>query len=142
MRTVPEVSALSTRSLASHCSYCHSEGNTSSERTLKRCTLCKVVWYDTTVWRHPEVRILVLTPHAQTCQNLDWPIHKLECVALREWAKAARQVGVGSTNADVVLVPSDAVRALGRLLWTMEREGPSSTVVCDFNKIDIYNRIH
>lgn len=53
LEVVPQVSALSTRSLASHCSYCHAEEGASSSGTtpnaLKRCTLCKVVWYDTTV---------------------------------------------------------------------------------------------
>lgn len=30
----------------------------------------------------------------------------------------------------MTLVPSDAVRALGRILWTLEQEGPNSTTVC------------
>lgn len=58
----PLVSALSTSCLATHCSYCHSEGSPTTAthgRTMKRCTLCKVIWYDTTV------RVIPILPRTQ-----------------------------------------------------------------------------
>jgi hypothetical protein len=45
----PLVSVLSTGSITSHCSYCHTEEGSPNTGTLKRCTMCKVVWYDSTV---------------------------------------------------------------------------------------------
>ena len=65
----------------------------------------------------------------QTCQNNDWRVHKYECTALRKWGEKARQAGRGSGNPDVIVVPSDAIRALGRILWNIELDGLSSFLV-------------
>ncbi|KAG6910722.1 hypothetical protein DXG01_008253 [Tephrocybe rancida] len=56
--------------------------------------------------------------HRLECQNKDWPPHKRECSALQEWSKAA-------PSADLA-VPSDAVRCLGRLMWTRQKKGLDS----------------
>lgn len=123
----PHVSVLSTRCLPSHCSYCQSERTT--EDSLKRCTLCKAIWYDTQVRRTVISSVIyTLMTLLQGCQNADWPIHKYECSALRQWGEKAREAGVGAQK-DTVIVPSDAIRALGRILWNLEKLGDKSTWV-------------
>ncbi|KAF8309730.1 SET domain-containing protein [Clavulina sp. PMI_390] len=121
----PVVSALSTQSLPSCCSYCHTEVGGEKSEPLKRCTLCKVVYYDSTV-----------------CQNKDWPIHKLECAALRQWAASARQAqevqsqsSVDAVKPDVIPIPGDAVRALGRIYWAMQLAGPTSIIVQEIGQM-------
>jgi hypothetical protein len=69
-----------------------------------------------------------LTVNCQACQTADWPIHKLECLAVRQWDKSAREAGRGSTDG-ATIVPSDAIRALGRILWKLEASGSSSVIV-------------
>lgn len=90
----PHVFTLSTTYLDSHCSGCAG----SPVSGLKRCTACRKVWYCTS-----------------TCQNNDWPTHKLECTAIQKWSAEA--------PSDKVSVPSDAVRCLGRILWQIKRKG-------------------
>ncbi|KAI6142865.1 hypothetical protein BKA82DRAFT_142041 [Pisolithus tinctorius] len=93
----PHVFTLSTTYLDSHCSGCAG----SPVSGLKRCTGCRKVWYCTS-----------------TCQNNDWPTHKLECTAIQNWSAEA--------PSDKVSVPSDAVRCLGRILWRIRRRGVGS----------------
>ncbi|KAI0938789.1 hypothetical protein AcV5_000393 [Taiwanofungus camphoratus] len=95
----PHVSVLSTSYLDSYCSFCCGP---SSAEGLKRCTRCRVFWYC-----------------GVTCQNNDWPLHKCECVALQQWASSAPSPDLS--------VPGDAIRCLGRLLWSRQKEGLGST---------------
>ena len=57
----------------------------------------------------------------QKCHTLDWEIHKYECKALQRWAESAPE------NAKI---PSDALRALGRMLWGFRQHGLDSKWVC------------
>ncbi|KAG5653308.1 hypothetical protein H0H81_001268 [Sphagnurus paluster] len=66
--------------------------------------------------------------HLKVCQNKDWAIHKRECTALQEWAKAA--------PSPELFVPSDAVRCLGRLMWSRQKKGPDSTWRLKTREID------
>ncbi|KAG2035155.1 hypothetical protein BDR03DRAFT_868689 [Suillus americanus] len=90
--------ALASRCLDSHCSSCAAASNSG----LLRCTGCHTVRYCNT-----------------TCQTNDWSFHRLECSALRKWAKSAPSKNVS--------VPSDAVRCLGRILWQKKKEGFDSS---------------
>ena len=54
-------------------------------------------------------------PKYQDCQNGDWGLHKHECAALKRWKEDAPSSGV--------YVPSDAVRCLGRIAWSLQKEG-------------------
>ncbi|KAG2140635.1 hypothetical protein DEU56DRAFT_735015 [Suillus clintonianus] len=94
----PHSFALASRYLDSHCSYCAAAPNSG----LLRCTGCRTVWY--------------CNP---TCQTNDWSLHRLECSALRKWAKSAPSKNLS--------VPSDAVRCLGRILWQKKKEGFDSS---------------
>ncbi|KIP05657.1 hypothetical protein PHLGIDRAFT_73889 [Phlebiopsis gigantea 11061_1 CR5-6] len=96
----PRVSVLSTPNLEFYCSYC---AGPALDTSLRRCTGCRIVRYCDS-----------------SCQNSDWYIHKSECQALQRWASSAPSADVG--------VPSDAVRCLGRTLWTMQKKGLDSYV--------------
>ncbi|KAG6860720.1 hypothetical protein C0995_008163 [Termitomyces sp. Mi166 len=98
LATKPHIAVLSNQHLDSYCSNCFGPSPASG---LKRCTTCRTVWYCDS-----------------ECQNKDWPLHKRECSALQEWVKAA-------PSPDLAL-PSDAVRCLGRLMWTRQKKGSSS----------------
>ncbi|KAL4073526.1 hypothetical protein J3A83DRAFT_4229177 [Scleroderma citrinum] len=108
----PHVFSLSSPYLDSHCSGC--VGSPGSG--LKRCTRCRKVWY--------------CNP---TCQNNDWPIHKLECFSLQNWAASA--------PSDAVSVPSDAVRCLGRILWQIKRKGVNSIWVKEIQAMQSNRKI-
>lgn len=105
LATAPLVSALDNLHYSTRCASCYraADGLDSSnpaagaKRNLLQCSLCHVVQY--------------CTP---ACQKRDWPVHKLECAALRAAAKATK----GTKT-----VPDTPVRALGRLLWTSEVKG-------------------
>ncbi|OBZ77393.1 N-lysine methyltransferase SMYD2 [Grifola frondosa] len=101
----PNVSVLSASCLSSYCSSCCGPALDSG---LKRCTRCRTVWYCNAI-----------------CQNRDWPIHKLECDALQKWALNAPSHDVS--------VPSDAVRCLGRILWSEQKEGLGSNFTKEIN---------
>ncbi|KAG1733445.1 hypothetical protein EDB19DRAFT_1222044 [Suillus lakei] len=94
----PHSFALASRYLDSYCSSCAAASNSG----LLRCTGCRTVWYCNT-----------------TCQTNDWSLHRLECPALRKWAKSAPSKNLS--------VPSDAVRCLGRILWQKKKEGFDSS---------------
>lgn len=94
----PHSFALASRCLDSHCSSCAA----ASISGLLRCTGCRTVWYCNA-----------------TCQTNDWSLHRLECSALRKWAKSAPSRDLS--------VPSDAVRCLGRILWQKRKEGFDSS---------------
>ncbi|OJT01751.1 N-lysine methyltransferase SMYD2 [Trametes pubescens] len=99
MSIVPHVSVLSTSYLDQHCSACAASA---TESGLKRCPKCKTVYYCD-----------------KACQDRDWAWHKHECSALQTWAASAPSPDV--------MIPSDAVRCLGRILWGSQKEGPDST---------------
>ncbi|CAE6456718.1 unnamed protein product [Rhizoctonia solani] len=109
LRLVPQVTALSTQYLTSHCSGCHEEQK--PNRPLLRCQRCKVLSYCD-----------------QACQKYDWPLHKLECPALVAHAEKrnadpeSNEEGDAERPVGTILVPSETVRALGRLLWLHSRE--------------------
>ncbi|TFK68531.1 SET domain-containing protein [Pluteus cervinus] len=98
MTTRPYISVLSTHNLSSYCSACFGPAPPSG---LKRCTQCRTIHYC-----------------SAACQTRDWTLHKRECPALQDWAKA-------SPNAES-LVPSDAVRSLARILWGKQKKGLDS----------------
>lgn len=54
----------------------------------------------------------------QTCQTNDWSSHKAECAALQHWAATAPSPDVS--------VPNDAVRCIGRILWSLRKKGTNS----------------
>ncbi|EKM56908.1 uncharacterized protein PHACADRAFT_208075 [Phanerochaete carnosa HHB-10118-sp] len=91
----PCISVLSSSQLGFYCSHC---AGPAPETGLKRCTGCRTTRYCNAM-----------------CQNSDWAVHKMECQALQRWADAA--------PSEDVAVPSDAVRCLGRMLWSMQRKG-------------------
>ncbi|KZV92993.1 SET domain-containing protein [Exidia glandulosa HHB12029] len=95
----PHVHVISNSRISSHCATCCTE--VSETVSLKRCSKCAVAYYCSTA-----------------CQNADWPMHKPECVSLRDWAKSAPDPGVA--------IPGEAVRCLGRVLRLREREGYAS----------------
>ncbi|KAJ1302037.1 hypothetical protein OPQ81_000872 [Rhizoctonia solani] len=109
LRLVPHVTALSTQYLTSHCSGCHEEQK--PNKPLLRCQRCRVVCYCD-----------------QTCQKYDWRLHKFECPALVTHSEKGATDPESSEQGDAerpvgtMLVPSEAVRALGRLLWLHSRE--------------------
>ncbi|ELU45157.1 zf-MYND domain-containing protein [Rhizoctonia solani AG-1 IA] len=119
LRLVPHVTALSTQYLTSHCSGCHEEQK--SNKPLLRCQRCKIVCYCD-----------------QACQKSDWPLHKFECPALVAHAEkrgTTSESDEGSSEGTVgtVFVPSETVRALGRLVWLHSRE-KSNSVKAGFGK--------
>ncbi|EIW77268.1 SET domain-containing protein [Coniophora puteana RWD-64-598 SS2] len=97
----PHVHVLSIPHLDTACSYC---ANAAPKNPLKRCTGCQRVRYCDA-----------------ECQKSDWRLHKHECGALQNWAKAA-------PSADLA-VPSDAVRCMGRALRDRQKKGPESAWV-------------
>ncbi|GAA5848967.1 hypothetical protein JCM9279_004679 [Rhodotorula babjevae] len=103
LATAPLVSALDNLHYSTRCSTCYRAADDldaalpPANRKLLQCSLCHVVQY--------------CTPQ---CQKRDWPVHKLECAALRAAAKASN----GNKT-----VPDTPVRALGRLLWTSQVKG-------------------
>ncbi|CAE6493731.1 unnamed protein product [Rhizoctonia solani] len=122
LRLIPHVTALSTQYLASHCSGCH--GEQKPTRPLLRCQRCRVVSYCD-----------------QRCQKHDWLLHKLECPALVAHAEkraANSETGEGDDEKPVgtILVPSETVRALGRLLWLHSREKPGSVKRQEFELLE------
>ncbi|CAE6448091.1 unnamed protein product [Rhizoctonia solani] len=123
LRLVPHVTALSTQYLASHCSGCHEEQK--MDRPLLRCQRCKVVCYCD-----------------QTCQKYDWPLHKFECPALVAHAEKrtadpeSNEEGDIERPAGTIIVPSETVRALGRLLWLHSREKSGSVKRKEFELLE------
>ncbi|KAF8601520.1 hypothetical protein BDV93DRAFT_524686 [Ceratobasidium sp. AG-I] len=111
MRPIPDVTALSTQYLGDHCSACHEERKKS--QPLKRCQRCRAILYCD-----------------QTCQRFDWPLHKFECPALIAYAEHRAANPESKEDAemskDEIPVPSETIRALGRLLWLQFREKPGS----------------
>ncbi|KAG8773046.1 hypothetical protein FRC12_002762 [Ceratobasidium sp. 428] len=113
MCAVPHVAALSTRYLGNTCSTCHEEEK--KGQPLKRCQRCRMILYCD-----------------QTCQKVDWPLHKFECPALAAHAErraADTEPVEGDKPEDSqakIPVPSETIRALGRLLWLQSREKPNS----------------
>ncbi|KAH8083324.1 hypothetical protein BXZ70DRAFT_579582 [Cristinia sonorae] len=104
----PRINIISTQHLDVYCSYCCERPQ--SNGVLKRCTRCRQVWYCNAA-----------------CQNNDWSIHKSECAALQRWKSHA--------PSEHVSVPGDAVRCLGRIVWTMQKEGQDSSWVKEFNSM-------
>ncbi|CAE7207502.1 unnamed protein product [Rhizoctonia solani] len=108
LRLVPHVTALSTQYLTSHCSGCHDEQK--PNRPLLRCQRCRIVCYCD-----------------QACQKYDWSFHKFECAALvahsekRATGPEADEEGDTERSVGTILVPSETIRALGRLLWLHSR---------------------
>ncbi|KAL6299437.1 hypothetical protein BKA93DRAFT_742312 [Sparassis latifolia] len=94
----PHVSVLSTSCIDTHCSSCCEPAPDSG---LRRCTRCRSVWYC-----------------GIKCQNSDWSLHKNECIALQRWATSA--------PSPELAIPSDAIRCLGRILWSAQKEGLDS----------------
>ncbi|KAG6811187.1 hypothetical protein H0H92_008627 [Tricholoma furcatifolium] len=103
----PHIAVLSNQYLDSYCSNCFGPPSATG---LKRCTICRVVWYCDS-----------------QCQTKDWPNHKRECSALQEWSKAAPSPDLA--------VPSDAVRCLGRLMWTRQKKGFDSNWAKEINAL-------
>ncbi|KAF8699834.1 SET protein, partial [Rhizoctonia solani] len=69
----------------------------------------------------------------QACQKSDWPLHKFECPALVAHAEkrgTTSESDEGSTEGNVgtVFVPSETVRALGRLVWLHSREKSDGSI--------------
>ncbi|KAG8733647.1 hypothetical protein FRC11_004331 [Ceratobasidium sp. 423] len=126
LRLVPQVTALSTQYLTSHCSGCHEEQK--SNRPLLRCQRCKILSYCD-----------------QTCQKFDWPLHKLECPALVAHAEKrnadpeSNEEGDAERHVGTILVPSETVRALGRLLWLHSREKPDGVKRKEFELLESPN---
>ncbi|GAA6014676.1 hypothetical protein JCM11491_000190 [Sporobolomyces phaffii] len=107
LSTVPLVSVLDNRNLSQRCSNCYrSSEDTLEQRILSQCSLCHIVQYC-----------------SAACQTRDWRLHKLECKALRNMAATAREKGKGKAKA--AFVPDTPLRAIGRLLWLSELEGPA-----------------
>ncbi|GAA5900303.1 hypothetical protein JCM8208_005320 [Rhodotorula glutinis] len=103
LATAPLVSALDNLHYSTRCTSCYRAADDldsalpPAKRKLLQCSLCHVVQYC-----------------SSQCQKRDWPVHKHECAALRNAAKASN----GKKT-----VPDTPVRALGRLLWTNEVKG-------------------
>ncbi|EUC61024.1 SET and MYND domain protein [Rhizoctonia solani AG-3 Rhs1AP] len=122
LRLVPHVTALSTQYLTSHCSGCHEEQK--PNRPLLRCQRCRVLSYCD-----------------QACQKYDWSFHKFECPALVAHAEKqttdpeAGEEG-GAEKPVGILVPSETVRALGRLLWLHSREKLGSVKRKEFELLE------
>ncbi|CAE6406863.1 unnamed protein product [Rhizoctonia solani] len=122
LRLIPHVTALSTQYLTSHCSGCHEEQK--PNRPLLRCQRCKVLSYCD-----------------QTCQKYDWSFHKFECPALVAHAEKRATDSETGEEGDAeksvgILVPSETVRALGRILWLHTREKPSSVKRKEFELLE------
>ncbi|KZO93300.1 SET domain-containing protein [Calocera viscosa TUFC12733] len=102
MKVKPHAYSLSTPNLDAHCASCllNPQSSLSPEyqvTQLRRCTGCLAVSYC-----------------SSECQKYDWKGHKEECRAL----KALRSHGDQDPG-----MPGEAVRALGRLVWTRKRVG-------------------
>ncbi|TDL19586.1 SET domain-containing protein [Rickenella mellea] len=97
----PRIHVLSTQHLESFCSYCCTPRPSSG---LKRCTKCHALWYC-----------------GPACQKVDWNVHKYECTAISHWKESAPK-----SNDLSIAIPSEAVRSLGRVLWTRKAEGSNS----------------
>lgn len=107
---------LSTPCLSTFCTNCSSPPR--QDVKLKRCTRCRIVWYCSDVSAVDAYPICWGSRiWMQKCHTLDWEIHKYECKALQKWAEMAPE------NAKV---PSDALRALGRILWSFRQHGLDS----------------
>ncbi|KAF8331774.1 uncharacterized protein EI90DRAFT_2919583 [Cantharellus anzutake] len=98
----PHVHSISTNYLSACCTYCSNESDPSK---LKRCSDCKVIWYDSAF-----------------CQKNDWKLHKEECQAIRRWRASAND-SADEERLDSLPLPNDAVRGLARLLWLMGKAG-------------------
>ncbi|KAF8268346.1 SET domain-containing protein [Lactarius quietus] len=94
----PPIYVLSTKNLEHFCSSCIAPAPPSG---LKRCTLCKNLWYCNAA-----------------CQNNDWTLHKKECNAMQRWA-------AGAPSPDVA-IPAEPIRCLGRVLWGKRKHGLDS----------------
>ncbi|KAJ3556673.1 hypothetical protein NP233_g11925 [Leucocoprinus birnbaumii] len=100
---------LSTRFLPSHCSACFLE---SEAKPLKRCASCKLLYY---------------CDSRKDCQRRDWSVHKRECPALQKWAATAPETTSDKESEESrTIIPSDAIRLLGRSLWTKQKQGLES----------------
>ncbi|KAJ7735374.1 hypothetical protein DFH07DRAFT_987339 [Mycena maculata] len=105
----PHAAALSNEQLDSHCSQCFGRGTSPG---LKRCTKCHAVYYCNS-----------------TCQNLDWSLHKHECIALQRIAAS------GDTS-----IPSDAIRCLGRIMWKRQKNGPTGDWTREIDQLQSHNQ--
>ncbi|KAJ7466728.1 hypothetical protein B0H11DRAFT_2047522 [Mycena galericulata] len=105
----PHAAALSNQQLDSHCSQCFGPG---TDVGLKRCTKCQAIYYC-----------------GSTCQNIDWPVHKHECVALQRIAAS------GETS-----LPSDAIRCLGRIMWKRQKQSPRSAWTTEIDQLQSHNQ--
>jgi SET and MYND domain-containing protein len=120
MSVEPHVVVLSSQYLDSYCSFCCGPATSSG---LQRCTKCRTLWYCGAVRAHNLDHVQAIKFMSQVCQNKDWTMHKSECTALQKWASSA--------PSSELAVPSEAVRCLGRIMWTQKRKGLGSAWVCD-----------
>ncbi|KAF7761539.1 hypothetical protein Agabi119p4_9531 [Agaricus bisporus var. burnettii] len=104
---VQQSAALSTGLLATHCSACFVEA---SGVPLKRCPTCRIIHYCDS-----------------ECQSRDWTLHKRECTALQKWATSVPSPSpeTSEDKKQGKVIPSDAIRALGRMLWRKQKKGLS-----------------
>ncbi|ORY73105.1 hypothetical protein BCR35DRAFT_307372 [Leucosporidium creatinivorum] len=100
LSTAPLVSVLDNNNIFSRCSACFiAEDDLTPGKLLSQCSLCHSLRYC-----------------SAACQKRDWVAHKHECKALITFRNAAKGEGI---------VPDTPIRALGRLLWAMEKGGCS-----------------
>jgi hypothetical protein len=62
----------------------------------------------------------------QACQDRDWPQHKQECAALKQWMS---QTNPETYETAEIGPPNDAIRALARILWRRMKLGAESPFV-------------
>jgi hypothetical protein len=130
----PNVAALSIQHLEDYCSSCFGPGS----EPLKRCTICKVVFYcDSVGPKYRAVLYSISNLSQQKCQSVDWTFHKQECVALQRWvsnlsAAAESSSSLLDSSAPLPRVPNDGVRCLARILWRRQKMGDASVWVCRF----------
>jgi len=133
----PNVAALSVQHLEDYCSSCFGPGSA----PLKRCTICKVVFYcDSVGLKYGSVLYFYLISNLslQKCQSADWTFHKQECVALQRWvsnlsaAAAESSSSLSDSSPPLPRAPNDAIRCLARILWRRQKMGDASVWVCCF----------
>ncbi|BGP19589.1 hypothetical protein JCM10213_009318 [Rhodosporidiobolus nylandii] len=99
LTTSPLMSVLDNRNIYTRCSACfRSQEDMDQPKPLLQCSVCHLLRYC-----------------SATCQNADWKLHKLECIALRNASMSVR----GEDRP----VPGTPERTLARLLWKGKLEG-------------------